>query len=754
MTYLLPKKNAAGDRPARGADAPLADDWMEGFGVSAKRFMLESNANMRQQRETADVETDLLRRAAEGGAADILTGVVSENLPMGGPLVGDQVQARKMETDDALRFLRTNKKMRDMAFDALKADAEANPDRYEGIDLTRETVEQSVNERLQSEYQELLAIEQTVPEGRRFVTSLVGGFAGTFADARNAPWMLFGGGPGLLKTMAKGAALNMAAEATQMPSRFEMADRLNIEDPDVVSELAMAGVFGGAFEGIAHGIGRGVVGAAKATQYLRARSAVPSVTGDAVMDRQVVDAAEQAVTTGENPLEAVQREIDKMPKSEPPPPGREPLVLRPEERVMPFDEEVDGQIREMQAEIDRVQAETSRSKNPLIETLRKSDGGLKIRPDGRTGAALKAADINPRSFPGLFSRQGRGEFDNLPASDWEEMFPGIIDATGTARGADYLDVDGFEEILIRSANNDYDWLQPRKEIADLEAKVTELEAAKDRGRYEGPLADFAAGEQAEGGFYVDPVADGPNNWFEPADRLPWIESGVQRTLDENWPNLRLTQSERREIVSELDKHGGDAEYLIERVLEREVEFAELPPSRAQEYEEIPGFETEADARASEAGRGRAGEPGQDGGAEGGGRAGEGRATEQTGAGEQALIDGVEPVSATDRAIAQREAQRGAGNTAPMDDGLFDLGARDQMDWLDDTASAKADPVMSQQVATIREELEAKPELADTKVAVQDVDGNVRTVSLSEWSDDLDTFEKAIARIDLCGKGPS
>lgn len=756
MTYLLPEKNPAGDRPARGGDTPIADEWMEGFGAATKRTMLTMNANRRDKSEMAEVETDVLRGAAERGAASILTGVVSESLPMN----GGRLPSAKIETEDALRVLRRNKKMREKAFDALKADAVENPDRYEGLDIQREAVEEVANKRLQAEYEELMAIEQTVPEGRRFVTSLVGGFAGSFADARNLPWMLFGGGGGLLKTMAKGAALNMAAEATQMKSRFEMADRLNIEDPNVVSELALAGVFGGAFEGIAHGIGRGVVGGAKAVQYLKARDRVPSITGDPVMDQQVVDAAEEAVLSGENPLEAVQRELDKMPQAEPSPPGRDPLIPDPEQRAVPFDEEIDAQMREVETEIESIRSESLTRKTPLIERLRRSgsdEGNLKVHPDGRVGEALKAADITPRTHPGLFSRKGRKDFDNLTASEWEAEFPGILDATRTSRDADYLDADGFAEVLVRAANNDYDWLEPSRRVSELEGQVAELEAARGRGRFEGPVADYAAGERAEGGLFIDLDNDVALNFMDdPADRTRHLQGLLRGHLEQNWPNTRLTDTEINEIVNTLDRNGGDADYLIERVLEREIEYAELPPSKAQEYEEIPGFERSADAQDAQAGRGGAERPGEDGGAARGGAAGEGRATEQTGAGEQALIDGVEPVSATDRAMAQRDAdaRRRAGNAAPMDEGLFDLGARDQMDWLDDPASAKADPVMSQQVETIRGELADDPDLAARKVAIEEDDGTVRTVSLGAWSDELDSFEVAIARMELCGKGPS
>tara|TARA_R100000900_G_scaffold113290_1_gene88365 strand:- start:183 stop:491 length:309 start_codon:yes stop_codon:yes gene_type:complete len=56
-------------------------------------------------------------------------------------------------------------------------------------------------------------------------------------------------------------------------------------------------------------------------------------------------------------------------------------------------------------------------------------------------------------------------------------------------------------------------------------------------------------------------------------------------------------------------------------------------------------------------------------------------TERTAQGEQQLIEGVEPVTDATRAQAAVDAPL-TGGVRPMDEGLFDTGARSQMDLLD------------------------------------------------------------------------
>ena len=56
-------------------------------------------------------------------------------------------------------------------------------------------------------------------------------------------------------------------------------------------------------------------------------------------------------------------------------------------------------------------------------------------------------------------------------------------------------------------------------------------------------------------------------------------------------------------------------------------------------------------------------------------------TDRTAHGEQTLIDGVEPITDATRAQAAVDAPL-TGGVRPMDEGLFDTGARSQMDLLD------------------------------------------------------------------------
>ena len=96
--------------------------------------------------------------------------------------------------------------------------------------------------------------------------------------------------------------------------------------------------------------------------------------------------------------------------------------------------------------------------------------------------------------------------------------------------------------------------------------------------------------------------------------------------------------------------------------------------------------------------------------------------------------------------AQNTPKRGIDR--PMDDGLFDMGARQQMDMFSDPASKEARVVQDSIAADIRDQIK-KGE--DFLVDMADGKGERPASSVL---DDLDAGDKASARMDLCGRpGP-
>lgn len=95
-----------------------------------------------------------------------------------------------------------------------------------------------------------------------------------------------------------------------------------------------------------------------------------------------------------------------------------------------------------------------------------------------------------------------------------------------------------------------------------------------------------------------------------------------------------------------------------------------------------------------------------------------RQAEATNAGQQTLFDGVAPITARDRMEAAQNAPM-RGGSAPADGGLFDLGARDQVDMFDQVPVGRGfDPdgneiALTKTRAELAAELDAEDEFAET-----------------------------------------
>ena len=171
------------------------------------------------------------------------------------------------------------------------------------MDLSDAAVEKQVNERLRTEYEDA-QLTLDMMSGGRGAAEFLGGLGGITADIKNLPLLLIGGGSGsIMRVLGREAAINVAAEATFLPSQFDMAERMNIPDPDIRTQLAMAAVGGAVFGGL-------MEGGARALTYWKGRNVTKPVKG---LSREggdaAVDAAENALARGENPLDAVRQSM-------------------------------------------------------------------------------------------------------------------------------------------------------------------------------------------------------------------------------------------------------------------------------------------------------------------------------------------------------------------------------------------------------------------------------------------------------------
>lgn len=140
----------------------------------------------------------------------------------------------------------------------------------------------------------------------------------------------------------------------------------------------------------------------------------------------------------------------------------------------------------------------------------------------------------------------------------------------------------------------------------------------------------------------------------------------------------------------------------------------------------------------------------------------GRQSEQTDAGQQDLIDGVAPVTERDRLQAAQDAPMRGGQAA-TDGGLFDMGARDQVDMFADPASASVglgdmfdNPKMSDtgvaaQIDAADNELRrALAENGDLFIPTgRIIDGEAELISATDILGDLDADDNFLEVLNVC-----
>lgn len=728
MTYFL-QGEALPPIKAQNSDAGLSSVF-EGLGAAWNKAQLENDSNMRLYRE---------RRSEYADRAISALGLLDQDD------VTKEFEKRGLFTDGMLpkEVILANPKAAQAVVEMGRTAQSADPGKWTGIDLSDEGVEAEVNKRLQAEYEDAEQTLDMMPGGRG-AAELIGSIGGITADIKNLPFLLAGGGSGsLMRVMGREAAINMAAEAAFLPSQFEMADRLNIPDPDVKTQLLMAAAGGAVFGGL-------VEGGSRALAYWKGRNVTNPLPGfDAATSERIVAAAENAIATGSDPLQAVRQVITETPPKpyileNPINPDRPPLILRPEDRItterLP---PVDGQTPEplpvetitaqADAALDEVEAARAApfEKKPFTQRIRSQ---VKIHPDGPLAQELRAQGVTARSMPGLFSRKGAHDLDNLVASEWEDAIPGISQVVGV--DGHYLSRQGVIDALIEEASG-----RRLPTAREIELQARERDAA---GAKRSPQEDFLAGTDSgiEGRLFINKDDLG---FLTDQDVAQMVDAWL---ADRNWTDL-ITPAERAELVTAMRTNGGDAEYLVERMWERDVDYAALPPQEAPDYVDIPFGEDEFAAQGA-VGQGVRTGSGPDadpfptrGGGEGlGDDAG------------QAVIPGTERIDTgqaqRNRAeIAARQQQSKIGRldqTRVEDDegGLFG-GA--QRDMFSDPASKEAKVVHDNIASSIRDDIAADPE-ANIKVDMGDGKGERSVSSVLDELDDLQDFAEIIS---LCGQ---
>lgn len=702
MTFFLNEYDPTKAKPRRGPDmAPTG--FLEGVGAAASREMRDSNANFLRQRERiAETDTTAADAARRLGMDKVRPILEERNEKARAAGLNSQIIDIPDDPAEALALIGPNGSKR--VLELAREEAAANPDAWQDVDLSEEGIDKRLTERRIAEDRDDAMMRAMMPSGG-FAADLIGGMAGATADVRNLPFLAMGlGGGSILRVMGREAALNMAAEGMTLPSRFETAEELGKPDPNVTETLAVAALAGAAFGGLFEGAAR-LFGAARGAMYYRDRQAIPEVDGvHPAFTQAAIEAAEDAIIAGENPIKAAGDIMRSAPRQQA---AREPLIPdepspiaeTPEATPLAPDPVTTDVLPPIEGEAPRTIGEViataqdginkSRPNKPFLRSLRSSGG---IDPNGAIGLELKGMGINARTYPGLFKKGGLKDVDNLPATEWDDRIPGISQAVGIADDGLYLNRQGVINAIADEVAG-----KRLPTFAELSARSEEYRPRTTE------IEDFRAQTRADDGFFVEP---------DPFDDVSGSTYDTRKTAIGGQLNdylfakgIRdLAPGDHAEILDTLVTRGGDAKFLIERAIYREIDeikgALEGPGNVAGRSAEGEGAGGQRTPEQPEPGNGTA-DPA-------GGRVGEPQgASERTAAGDQLLIPGVEAVSQRQRLEAQQgRAMRGGDK--PMDGGLFDMNARAQIDMFSEPTDAKARPAQDAMKADLQDFISGQP----------------------------------------------
>lgn len=592
------------------------------------------------------------------------------------------------------------------------------------------SLQDRVNKRLRDEYDDAARTLEFM-RGWRGGAEFLGRSGAAMSDPVSLALMPLGGGAGsLLRILGREALLGAAGEAAIIPRQYEVADQLGLPEPNPLGQIALGAAGGALFAGIPLAVtrsGRKFVAneAGRAYEWLRSRNEeTPQIPGlDVVESARRVHETEKAlrndepVPIGREPLLLEPYNVD--------PPPREPDNLVPDEFDIPPQRQM--AINDLFGEAGELRRQ-ARGRKPLVQALRGQ-----IDPDTPAGQEIKARLGNvSRMAPGLMRRGAKNDLDVLPALEWEDEFPGIMEATRTQPGDLYLNRDGVIDLLVRDLDGDDTWLPSRAEARRLEAEAADLERPDGTA-----IEDYETFEPARrDSLYIDPAETDA----QPHEQLSArVQVQIEDYLAFRGMDGALGPGEIAEIANDAARYGGEVRFLIERALQRNADELDAHYGQADP-------QTDGDAR-------QAGQAEQEAdGARGSGQAasdaqGGQRASERTGAGEQTLIDGVDPITDRDRLDAAMDRPMRGGNRA-MDDGLFDTGARNQMDMFSEPVSDPVAEIDRQTLEDIRADLD---EIEDFDIVLSGEGKDAVTVSARSVLNELDADAEFVEIAQLCGR---
>lgn len=643
-----------------------------------------------------------------------------------------------------------------------------------GVDVSPEAVEAQAVDRLNTRFQALTADAELAPQGA--MRDLAASFIAGTVNYKALPFLLAGGGSGSLARVAvREGVINMGVEGALFTGQQRAAEDLGLDAPVLTTELRDAFVFGAAFGGAFEGLTRAV-------NYAATRGR-PIPGADPITSQAIVEAAAETMARSPDPVPEVQALVDRIMPAPPPPPqpnerpadlpplilqpadrvaqpplalgpadrvGQPPLMLSPEARVQePAPRAAAAAIETPEAP--RVSAEVLAERDARIAQLERDFkrqfgtsqfrvsrmiagmGGIQSRRMEQgfnvttwAGGELASRGITPKRLPFLFNnRTGRGTLDNL------DIDPFMLNLTGRSEDGLYARPEGIIDLIQREAAGEF--IPTSREMADA---WDELQAAR-RGRDDpepDAVADFTAKDsEQELGLFID-LDPFDGSWVFPEN----IKAQFDAYLDNAQWDLRPYEYD--EVLRELQTRGGEAEYLIEQTLTRDVDYWEArgvrpeegqigaPAGQGAETDFIPGF----------------GDPPGGGAPDAPGGIAAGTAPARQAA--QGTFKGIAPVTQRERAEAQMAAPLGGAPRGPDSQigGLFDPGDKVRADLFDSPLAPQAEALQDAQINDLRSALER-----DGDIPIGEGPDGPTGSALADLAE-LDRDAADLARINLCG----
>jgi hypothetical protein len=732
VTFFLKDQPIDENTPGRVSPISQVPTFMDAAGAQKRQMDLLTNANN-------------VRGSREQMTRDILAG----DIMVGGQVSLEDFNAFYSENGAGFDNLRPAPTSIEQAFreygddltnyviETARERAAQDPDAFSAYDLSDDFVTNSVNAELRAQFENAQQIIDMTPEDYTG-EALAGGFASAMTDLRQAPALLLGlgGGGSILRVAGREALINAGLETALLPSQFEMAERLDQADPNAAQQVALAATFGAVFGGGVTAVQRGV-------QAYRGRQARPSnVEFEGMADPEVellLNEVEDALLNNRPIPQADVRPMappQRIPSEEGPIPPRAPDAPDIPEPPDTIEEALSREVADASVGVRRKPLSDMLRDPGRVTTLENGQRQtMQIHPDSRAATELRAMGITPRTRPGLFSRNGRKNFDNLVASELEETFPGIRDAVGD--DGRYLNEDGFLRFLADELNDQPVPLRANERLNAAEAQLEEYRVQKEVLTRR-----------------MSAIEDGLDIQTTQA-RMNEIKSHIDEGIRLSGLAEVITPRQRADMASMMAERGGSVNDLLDAMDDADLTFAERNIGEPDGRPIAPRDESDLNlipddaADAGELGAGQRGADGPDaqrGTEEGGtGRARQDqRQSEATTAGQQTLIDGVAPVTQRQRLEAQQTAPM-RGGQMPANDGLFDVSARSQRDMFSDPGAATD---MQRAIASdIRDQIATDGDF-DVNMSVEGVE-LARASDVQKYLDDGDKFA---ARISLCGLG--